>query len=99
MNAITTTVRSAVWIEPLLVYLAIVNIAAFLAYGADKYKACTNRWRISEATLLLLAFAGGSVGALLGMLLFRHKIRKWKFRTAVPLFFLIHTVLLWIVLK
>ena len=52
-----------------------------------------NEYRISEAALLTLALVGGSAGALLGMLVFRHKIRKPKFVILVPLFLIIHLAL------
>lgn len=65
------------------------NLFVLLLYGADKWKAKHGRWRISEAALLGTAFCMGGAGALLGMLLFRHKTRKWKFRILVPLFLLI----------
>lgn len=68
-----------------VIYLAVLNVVAFVAYGIDKYKAKHNRWRISEATLLLMAIAGGSVGALLGMRAFRHKTQKLKFTITIPL--------------
>ncbi|MCQ2290042.1 MAG: DUF1294 domain-containing protein [Muribaculaceae bacterium] len=68
-----------------VIYLAVLNVVAFVAYGIDKYKAKHNRWRISEATLLLMAIAGGSVGALLGMRAFRHKTQKQKFTITIPL--------------
>ena len=68
-----------------VIYLAVLNVVAFVAYGIDKYKAKHNRWRISEATLLLMAIAGGSVGALLGMRVFRHKTQKRKFTITIPL--------------
>ena len=64
----------------LAVYLIVMNIAAFAAYGIDKYKAKNNKWRISESFLILLAVLGGSLGALLGMLIWHHKTRKPKFR-------------------
>ena len=51
------------------VYLLIVNVAAFAVYGADKLRARQGRWRVPEKTLFLLAIIGGSVGALLGMVL------------------------------
>ena len=68
-----------------VIYLAVLNVVAFVAYGIDKYKAKHNRWRISEATLLLMAIAGGCVGALLGMRAFRHKTQKLKFTITIPL--------------
>ena len=51
----------------LLYYLIVINVVTFLVYGIDKWKAKQGSWRISEATLLILAVIGGSIGALLGM--------------------------------
>lgn len=59
--------------------LIAMNFFAFAAFGIDKWKAETGRWRTSEATLLWLAFLGGSPGAYLGRHLFRHKTRKQPF--------------------
>ncbi len=76
-----------------LLILAAVNLLAFALYGVDKVKAKKGAWRIPEATLLLVAFLGGSVGALLGMEVFRHKTRHAKFRILVPLFLILHIAL------
>lgn len=59
--------------EALLYYLIVINIVTFLVYGIDKWKAKQGSWRISEATLLILAVIGGSIGALLGMKIWHHK--------------------------
>ena len=64
-----------------------VNIIAFLLYGADKYRATRKKWRIPEKVLIGIALCGGSAGALLGMYVFHHKIRKNKFRIGIPLIF------------
>ena len=56
-----------------LFYLLAANLLTFVTYGIDKYKARHKKWRIPEATLLLLAALGGSIGALLAMRVFRHK--------------------------
>lgn len=69
---------------PLLIALAL-NGLAFAAMGLDKSFARNHRARISERTLLLLAFCGGGFGASLGALLFRHKTRKPLFRLLLPL--------------
>lgn len=68
-------------------YLLIVNLLAFFLYGIDKRKAAKGQWRISEGTLLGIAFIGGSIGAWIAMQLFRHKTKHWSFRLLVPLFF------------
>ena len=70
--------------------MAIMSLVAFIAYGIDKFKARRGSSRISEQRLLLLSLAGGAAGALLGMLLFRHKTRHMKFIFCVPLFLALH---------
>ena len=51
---------------------------------ADKLKAKRGAWRIPEATLMGIAAIGGSVGALAGMYLFRHKTKHIKFTLGIP---------------
>ena len=63
----------------LATYAIAINFAAFAAFGIDKMLAEAGAWRISEARLLGLAFAGGSPGAYAGRHLFRHKTRKQPF--------------------
>lgn len=65
--------------EKLFIYFLIVNIISFAVAGYDKYLAVNNKFRISEKTLFTIAFCGGSVGLLLAMLIFRHKISKISF--------------------
>ena len=74
--------------KALTVYLAAVNLAAFILFGADKRRAVTGRRRVPIVTLLGLAFLGGSLGALAGMYLFRHKTNKNYFTLGVPLMLL-----------
>ena len=84
----------------LILYLVFINLLTFGAYGIDKCKAQKNAWRIKESTLLLLAAAGGSVGALLGMQIFRHKTKHPKFTVGVPLILLVQIGLaVWWVLR
>lgn len=42
-------------------YLAAINVVTFFMYGIDKWKAKHSKWRIPEATLLLMAVLGGSI--------------------------------------
>ena len=79
--------------KSILLLLIAVNLVSFALYGLDKVKAKRGLWRIRESTLLLVAALGGSLGALLGMELFRHKTKHWKFRIQIPLFLLLHMAL------
>ena len=67
-----------------LLYLLLINAAAFVLMLVDKIKAKKNRWRIPERTLIGSAVLGGSIGALMGMYTFRHKTRHLKFTLGVP---------------
>lgn len=75
-------------------YLIVINILTFLVYGIDKWKARNGKWRISEATLLLLAVIGGSIGAWAGMSVWHHKTLHKKFRYGVPLILIIQVALI-----
>ena len=76
-----------------LYYLIAMNIAGFLFMGIDKWKAKKRAWRISEATLLLIAALGGAAGSMLGMHLFHHKTRHWYFLYGIPAMLVIHILL------
>ena len=78
----------------LFLYLAIINAAAFVLMLADKRKAIKKAWRIPERTILGAAAIGGSLGALLGMQLFRHKTKHPAFAVGIPVMLAIHCVLL-----
>lgn len=63
----------------------------------DKSFSKTNKTRISEANLLLLALLFGGLGIGLGMLIFRHKIRDYKFVIGIPLIIIQNSVLLYLI--
>ena len=77
----------------ILYYLLAVNIATFFLYGIDKYKARKGRWRISEATLLMMAFIGGSIGAWSGMRLWHHKTMHKKFKYGIPIIIILQVTI------
>lgn len=68
----------------LLAYLVLINAAGFLLMLIDKQKARRGAWRIPEATLMGVAVLGGSIGAIAGMRLFRHKTKHPKFYIGLP---------------
>lgn len=65
-------------------YVLIQSLITFIMFGIDKWKAKYGKWRIPEATLLLMAACGGSIGALLGMSVWHHKTLHKKFKYGVP---------------
>lgn len=67
-----------------LYYLLFINIITFMMYGIDKQKAKKGKWRISEATLLMMAIVGGSIGAWAGMRIWHHKTMHKKFQYGIP---------------
>ena len=65
--------------------LLTLNLLTFIIYGIDKFKARKAKWRIPESTLLLLAVFGGSIGAWLGLQVWRHKTQHKKFYIGIPM--------------
>ncbi len=80
--------------EILLVYLCLINAASLLLMHADKKKAMQKQWRIPERVLLGCAIVGGSLGALLGMRIFRHKTLRPAFSVGIPVLLVVHIALL-----
>jgi len=80
-------------LDALLAWLLAVNLVTFLTYGYDKSIAGSGSMRVPERVLLLLALAGGSPAALLGMRVFHHKTAKSSFQQKFWLVLLIQGVL------
>ncbi len=72
--------QSWTWQSGLSAWLTAINLTALGYYGFDKVRARRASQRVPEAVLHLLALVGGSVGAYLGMQLFRHKTLKGRFQ-------------------
>lgn len=91
----------------LAIWLVLVNLAAFVVFGWDKFKAKYREKhpaarRVPERTLFLLAILGGSLGALLGMRVWRHKTLHRSFRIGIPLILAAQVLLgigLWLYLR
>jgi uncharacterized membrane protein YsdA (DUF1294 family) len=71
-------------IKIILILYLVLNLITFFVYGIDKWKAKKGKWRISEATLLILAAVGGSIGAWCGVKVWHHKTLHKKFRYGIP---------------
>ncbi|HBS53767.1 MAG TPA: DUF1294 domain-containing protein [Flavobacterium sp.] len=74
-------------------YFLIVSLVSFILFGYDKYLARNHKRRIPESTLLAWSYIGGSVGAGIGMWVFKHKTSKrsflWKLYGVILFQFLI----------
>ena len=79
-------------IKNILIYFVVINVVAFLVMGYDKHEAKVGHWRISEKGLFTLALIGGSIGALAGMYVFRHKTKKWYFKYGFPLIIILQII-------
>lgn len=82
-------------LDIVLQYLVIINVATFLTYGLDKWKAKRSKWRIREAALLMLAVLGGSIGAWLGMKVLHHKTQHKKFKYGIPAIIIVQAIIIW----
>ena len=77
-------------------YLVLLSLITFIAYGVDKKKAKSGKWRTKEKTLLLLSFLGGAFGGYPAMLTFRHKTKgeHWYFTAVNWLGLAVHITLM-----
>lgn len=53
--------------------------------------------RTPEGLMFFWSLAGGALGVYLGMLIFRHKTRKWYFRLGIPLAIIQNIALLMVI--
>ncbi len=78
----------------IIIYFLITNLIGFALMGIDKRRARKGAFRIPEATLFSIAIIGGSIGSILGMLIFRHKTKHWYFKIGLPIILLIQIILI-----
>jgi len=63
----------------LMSYFLGINGFAYLVYSYDKKQAIRGNYRVSEQFLLVLVVGGGMFGAMLSMIVNRHKVKKISF--------------------
>ncbi|MBQ6602301.1 MAG: DUF1294 domain-containing protein [Eubacterium sp.] len=80
--------------KPVIIYLVIINIIGLCMMGVDKGRARNHEWRIPEAALFGVSFAGGALGSLAGMYLFRHKTQHASFVIGIPVILIIWIIVL-----
>ncbi len=78
----------------LTAYGIIINLYAFFIFGFDKARSAqAGARRVRERTLWLSMFLGGSIGALVGMYLFRHKTKKLSFQAMAAVILMLQILL------
>ena len=80
--------------EMFLSLLAGLNISTFLIMLIDKIQATQAGRRLSERSLYLMTFFGGSIGMICAMYVLRHKSRKESFQLIIWLLVLIQFLVL-----
>ena len=77
-------------------YLGVMSTLLFVVMGWDKLSAMREKRRVPEATLFLLAVIGGAPGGIMGMICFRHKIRKPGFAFGFPVLAIAWFAVVWL---
>lgn len=74
-------------IELFIATITLVNLGAFFIMFRDKRTSSRagHQERTPEGLIFFLATVGGSVGVYAGMLVFRHKTKRWYFQLGIPL--------------
>ena len=94
------TLINTLGLKNIIIYLIVINLAAFLAMWLDKRKAKKGAWRIPEQTLLSLVLLGGGIGGIAGMYTFRHKTKKPRFYIGFPVMLITEIILsIYIIIK
>ena len=83
--------------EFFIAFFATINVFSFIYFRLDKRKAQKNQQRIPERSLLIMTLFGGTIGSILGMLLFNHKIAKKSFVIKIMLIIIIQILILYLI--
>ncbi|MBQ0059841.1 MAG: DUF1294 domain-containing protein [Lachnospiraceae bacterium] len=75
------------------VYVWVINVLGLILFGIDKGQAVKGGGRVSIFALFLCGLAGGSLGEILGMFIFRHKTRKPYFYFGLPMILICQVLL------
>jgi len=82
----------------LVAVFAAINIIAFFVVATDKRKSIrgNGKRRTPEGKLFFLAVIFGATGVYMGMLVFRHKTKKWYFQLGIPLLIVQNAAILYL---
>lgn len=81
-----------------IIYFVFISLVTFIVTALDKYKAKRGKYRISEATLFILAILDGALSEYLTMLAIRHKTLHKRFMIGLPAIIILQLALIIFVL-
>ncbi|MBQ2973105.1 MAG: DUF1294 domain-containing protein [Clostridia bacterium] len=81
------------YINLLIIYFVIVSLVSVVITVADKASAKKGRWRIPEATLMMIGLFGGALSMYVTMKTIRHKTKHKKFMIGLPLEIVLHAAI------
>lgn len=82
----------------LLIFFVVMSIIGIAMTLYDKRAAQKKKQRISERALLLEAFFGGATGMYIAMNLIRHKTKHKKFMICLPIFIILHILIIIVII-
>lgn len=77
----------------LVIYLVLTGLVAIIITVADKSAAKRGKWRVPEATLMLIGLFGGALPMFVTMKTIRHKTKHMKFMIGLPLEIALHAAI------
>ena len=77
-----------------LIYYAVLAAVSVALTVLDKRAAIKGKWRVPEATLMLLGLFGGVLPMFVKMRTIRHKTKHMKFMIGLPLEMALHVALI-----
>lgn len=78
----------------IVIYFVLMGLVAVIITVADKSAAKRNKWRVPEATLMLIGLCGGALPMYVTMKAIRHKTKHKKFMIGLPLEIALHAAIL-----
>ena len=81
-------------LDLLILYLLMLGIVAVAITVGDKAAARKGKWRVPEATLMMIGLFGGALSMFVTMRVIRHKTKHMKFMVGLPLEIALHAAII-----
>ncbi len=82
----------------IVIFLILIGFVAVIITVADKSAAKRNKWRVPEATLMLIGLFGGALPMYVTMRTIRHKTKHKKFMIGLPLEIALHAAVVCLII-